>query len=85
MSCIADCKYCNPPEVHCAHCLALIPYAPNGGNLVGGMRVTFQGWYGGTIDPFPRGVEAILCDTCARATLAANPWLAAVSPDLRVR
>lgn len=79
-----SCQECHPPERSCDKCGQVIPYMESGrGNLDGGMRLYFQGWYGGTIDPFyePR---VLLCDACATTFLRENAWLAEADRELRV-
>jgi hypothetical protein len=80
MGCRPECQYCNPPEVTCDKCKTVIPRAAHD-NLDGGMRLSFDGWYGGTIDPFA-AMSVLLCAACATALLRANPWLADISLDL---
>ena len=78
-----ECAYCNPPEERCSKCDAVIPRAAHG-NLDGGMRIVFEGWYGGTIDPFPHSPVAMLCDKCAKGFLRGDAsWLLRVSPELQ--
>ena len=78
--CRPDCTYCHPPVERCDKCQTVIPRA-NHGNLDGGMRLYFEGWYGGTIDPW-RSVAVMLCASCAKAYLREETWLARVSPEL---
>ena len=82
--CLPGCETCHPRAVLCDRCGAVIPRldGTTRGNLDGGMTVLFEGWYGGTIDPWG-GVTVTLCRDDANQMLRENEWLAGVSLDLR--
>lgn len=75
-----DCRECHPLEVACDKCGSVIPRNIHH-LLEGGMRVDFQGWYGGSIDPLGR-TDVTLCDGCAKDFLHVNQWLGHVYADL---
>ena len=81
--CLPGCETCHPRAVCCARCGNVIPRFDGHarGNLDGGMEVVFNGWYGGTIDPWG-GVTIVLCRDHANQMLRENGWLVRVNRDL---